>query len=326
MSKLLRKRDRTARLLRMQIVLWQYPHGIEIDEIARKCNVSKRTVYRDLEALETELGIPIWEDGSKRGVTEGYFLPPITFTLPEAMNIFLAARLTQNFSHLYNPSMASTFMKLNTIVPQPLKQQVHNTIEYLEKQPRDERKISNFDKLTRAWLSQHQVKIRYQQVSEEPVESIIEPYYIEPVAWGRSTYIIAYSHQKQAISNYKIDQIVGSVEILRETYKIPADFDINDYLGSAWGIYTDEELVQVKLRFNQKVSKAATGTTWHHSQKTEPQADGATVMTLNIRNTVDFRGWVMGWGENVEVLEPQVLRDQIIEINNAVRNIYLRGQ
>jgi predicted DNA-binding transcriptional regulator YafY len=320
-----RKRDRTARLLRLQMLLWQYPHGLEIKDIARKCSISERTTYRDLEALESELGVPIWEDGSKRGISEGYFLPPISFTMTEAMDVFLAARLLQNFSHWYSPGIASTFLKLSAIVPEPLRKQIQDTIEYIEKQPRNERRIRNFDKLVNAWISQHRVKIRYQDLStEEPAEYIIEPYFIEPAAWGRSSYVIANLNTEKTILTFKIDQIIDEVTIEPETYEIPSDFKAIEYLGSAWGIYTDKELVTVKLRFSKKVSKATAETIWHPSQKTEKLGDGSIIITLKVRNTVDFRGWVLGWGENVEVLGPPSFRKQIIRIMDLARGLYKR--
>jgi predicted DNA-binding transcriptional regulator YafY len=93
------KRDRIARLLRLEILLCQHPSGLEVNEIARKCMISKRTAYRDLATLESELDVPIWENGSKRGIAEGYFLPPIIFTQAEAANIFLAVRKMRQFRY-----------------------------------------------------------------------------------------------------------------------------------------------------------------------------------------------------------------------------------
>ena len=114
-SRVIRQRDRTARLLYLQILLWHHSQGIDVKEIARSCATSLRTVYRDLVALESELKVPIWQEGSKRGLMEGYFLPPIAFRQEEAINIFIASRLMQNYSYLYNPSVISTFMKLSSI-------------------------------------------------------------------------------------------------------------------------------------------------------------------------------------------------------------------
>jgi predicted DNA-binding transcriptional regulator YafY len=319
-----KRSDRTARLLKLEILLSQNPGGLDIEEIARRCSVTARTVYRDLKALERELKFPIWEQGTKRGVVEGIFLPPITFNWTEAMTIYLSSRLMQNMSHLYNPSIASTFMKLNTIVPQPLRQQIQNTIEYIEKQPRDDRKIRNFNKLTEACLHTFKVKLMYHRLSEDkPIERIIEPYTIEPSVLDRSNFVIGYCHLDKAIRTFNIDRIIGNVLLLEnERYNIPPDFNITDYLGSAWNIYIGEKFETVKLHFKARVSKAIMETIWHPSQKIEFQSDNSIIMTLGVQNTMYFRHWIMGWGEDVEVLEPESFRNHVIHTAQAMLSLY----
>jgi predicted DNA-binding transcriptional regulator YafY len=228
-----RKRDRTARLLKLQVLLLQNPDGLKIEEIARKCLVSTRTAYRDLEALESELDVPIWEDGSKRGVSEGYSLPPIPFTLAEATIIFLAARLMHRYSPQYEPDIASTFMKLNSVVPEPLRKQIQNTINWMEKQPRDEKRTFIGKKLVEGWVSQHRVMIRYRDsTDQEPTEHIIEPYFIEPATPGGSSFVIAYCHLEKLIRIFYVSHI-EDIHIISETYVMPSDFDAIDYLSSA---------------------------------------------------------------------------------------------
>ena len=319
-----KRSDRTARLLKLELILSQNPDGLEVEEIARRCSVSPRTVYRDLKALEYELEFPIWEEGSKRGVVEGFFLPPITFTTTEAMTIYLAARMMQNLSHLYSPSISSTFMKLNTIVPQPLRQQIQNTIEYIEKQSRDERKIKNFNKLAEACLHTHKVKMTYQRLSDENQKvHIIEPYAIEPSLLDRSNYVIANCELEKGIRTFNMDRIIGDVISLeKEKYILPANFNVTDYLGSAWNIHIGEPYETIKLHFNARLSKAIQDTIWHPSQKIEQQQDGSTIMTLGVQNTMYFRQWIMGWGNEVEVLEPKSLRNRIIEITGSMLELY----
>ena len=57
------KRDRLARMTRVIQLLNAHPEGIAPAEIARRIDVSVRTVYRDLKAIEGELGLPVWSDG-----------------------------------------------------------------------------------------------------------------------------------------------------------------------------------------------------------------------------------------------------------------------
>jgi predicted DNA-binding transcriptional regulator YafY len=317
-----RKRDRTARLLKLQVLLWQSPHGITIGEMARKCTVSERTIFRDLKALESELNVPLWEEGSKRGLLEGYFLPPVNLTLLEAINIFLASRLMLQHLQVYNPHIVSTFMKINTIVPQPLRRHVQDTIDYMETLPINERRFKNFEKLTNAWLSHHQVKFNYQEMGDDTTERIVDPYFIEPSLWGHSSYVIACDHQTKTICYFKTDQIISNVVILDETYETPPDFNINNYYDYAFGVFTGEETLNIKLRFHPRVSKMIKRTVWHPSQVVEQQLDGSIIMTLKTRNAIYLRGWILGWGMNVEVLEPKMLRNQIIRIITALRSIY----
>jgi len=326
MSKGDRKRDRTARLLKLQILLWQNRDGLKIKELAQRCSVNERTVYRDLEAIESELGVPVWGEGSKRGVVEGYALPPIPFTLLEALNIFLSARLMQNYSRRYNPHMASAFMKLNSVVPSPLREQIQKTIDWMNKQPRNDKQLVILGKLAEAWVSQHQVLIRYKALAEEePTERVIESYFIEPAAPGHSSYVIAYCHRAGSIRTFKVERI-EDIQILDDTYAIPPDFDVIDYLGSSWGIVVDGEAETIKLRFSPQIARIIAETVWHPSQVLEPQSDGALIMILKVTNTIDLQAWILGWGEEVEVLEPAGLRKSIAKTAKALLSVYTKKQ
>ena len=317
-----KKRDRTARILKIQVLLGQNPSGLKIEEIARRCSVNKRTVYRDLKALEAELNVPIWQDGNKRGLIQGYHLPPIPFTLAETMNIFLAMRLMQNYSGWYDPNIASTFMKLNSIVPPMLRAQITNTIAWTEKQPKNEKLIHIFEMLIQAWVSQHRVKILYQDLTEtEPQEHIIEPYFIEPTTRSRASYIIAYCNDKKSICSFKMSRI-EKIQILHETYVIPPDFNAIEYLSSAWVLFLEEPVEKVKLHFKPRLRRPIQEALWHSTQVMKPQEDGSLIMELSVNNTYDFRSWILGWGDEVEVLEPIKLRNQIILINESVHQMY----
>jgi predicted DNA-binding transcriptional regulator YafY len=316
------KRDRTARLLRIQVLLGQNPDGLTIEEIARKCSTCSRTVYRDLEALESELQVPIWAKGSKRGVVESYQLPPVSFTIPEAMNITLAARLMQSHSRWYDPHQSSTLMKLKTVVPAPLKKQIQDIIEWMEKQPRDIRQIDVSDKLAEAWISQHQATIRYREsAKKEPREITIEPYFIEPSTPGNSGFVIANNKLKKAICTYKIS-CIEHVKTENAAYTIPSDFNALQYLSAAWEVFDNEPAEIVRLRFRSQLSRDLSSSIWNPTQVIEPQEDGSSIVTLRVNNNADFRSWILGWGDEVEVIQPEALRNYVIRINKSTCELY----
>jgi predicted DNA-binding transcriptional regulator YafY/transposase len=326
LSALNRKNDRTARLLKLQLLLSQYPRGISTEQIAQKCSISKRTVYRDLAALEYDLGVPIWENGNTRGITEGYFLPPVSFTLQEAMNLFICIRLMRTYSYLHKDDIISTFLKLNSIVPPPFKKLIQNTLEYIENQPQDKRRADNYSKIIKAWISRNRVKISYQKINEEsPQEHIIEPYFVESSAVNRTSFVIAYSHLFKSIYTFNISRIMGEVTISGDTYTVPADFNEINYLSSAWSVFNQGELQTVKLRFAATIGRVIMDTPLHPTSTFEIQNDGSVLVTLTVLISMDFLSWILAWGDDVEVIAPVTLRNWVIEINQSVRRLYSKN-
>jgi predicted DNA-binding transcriptional regulator YafY len=318
------KNDRIARLLYLQMLLWRNSQGLKIEEIAQKLGVSKKTVYRDLRTLEVKLNIPLWEERSRRGIVEGYFLPSINLSTAEAMNIFLAVRMMSHLSSGHNPGVISTYMKLSTIVPEFLRKHIQCTLGYIEKRPKSEKARSNFDKLTNAWLFQHRIRIRYQEFADnEPEEYLIEPYFIEPVSFIHSCLVIAYCPAKESILAFNLDNIVGDVMIETATYQIPADFDPVEYLGSAWGIQGDNEMQVIKLHIKSRVDKFLFDLNINSSLPyNEVQKDGSVIATLKVRDINHFCRWMIKFYDELEVLEPPMVRSRVRKIGQGLVKTY----
>lgn len=314
--------DRTARLLKVEHLFCQNPKGFTAQEIADKCGVKKRTAYRDINALESEVGLRFWKDGPRWRLMEGQMLPPIRLTQPEALNIFLAARLMLSYAHRYDPHVASIFTKLNSIVQPPLRDEIQKTLDWMQQQPKSEKYLRILSAVVEAWLSRRQVKISYWELeAEKPEERIIDPYFIEPSAISHAVYVIAYCYSESKLRRFKIERI-EAIEATSVTYVIPADFDANAYFGSAWGIVVENEVKTVKLKFTSELARIMVETKYHPSQIVEMERDGSLIMTLRVGNTVELYSWIMGWGEKVEVLEPQELRREIIMSAKAMLGVY----
>jgi predicted DNA-binding transcriptional regulator YafY len=306
------KRDRSARLIRLVNVLFQNPQGLPVDSIAQKCGVCLRTAYRDLEAVDTEMSYKIWQDDKIRGLVKDQFLPPISFSPVEALNIFFAARLMLNYTQKYDPNIASIFTKLASIVSPNLRQSFQETLDWMQKQPRDDEYLKKMFILAECWIKRHKVKISYRSYNKDKAaERMIEPYFIEPVASGHASYVVAFCHLTKEIRTFKIGRI-ESIVATAEEYVIPADFDANAYFQPSWGIITGEPQV-VKLKFVKELTRIVQETPWHPSQRLELKKDGTVIMTLNVADSWDFRSWILGWGERILVLQPASLRKEITQ-------------
>lgn len=87
--------NNTKRLSRLTAILTQLQTKrlLTATELSQKFSISKRTVYRDIKALE-QAGIPILtEEGKGYSLMEGYRIPPVTFSEREANALITAEQL-----------------------------------------------------------------------------------------------------------------------------------------------------------------------------------------------------------------------------------------
>ncbi|NLE09540.1 MAG: YafY family transcriptional regulator [Dehalococcoidales bacterium] len=314
---------KTERLIKIWVILHNNPQGYTVQEMAERFDVDIRTIYSDLKALDSELGIPVFDDDDKRWkLNYEKMLPPLRFTIPEALNIFLAVRLMVGYSKRYDPNMDATFSKLGSILPKPLGEQVQKTVDWMHGFRTDEKYLRTLSELARVWVEQKRVTISYRSFeAHQASERTIEPYFIQPAAAGHSSYVVALCRKVNEIRNFKVERI-ESIQIMQDKYTIPEDFDANKYFDSSWGIIVEGEAKTIRLKFDAGIARIFEETIWHPSQMLKRQKDGSLLMTLQVMDTVELYSWILSWGERVEVLEPKELREDIINTAEAMSKVY----
>lgn len=321
-----RKFDRTARLLKLEHMLYQNKDGFSIKELIEKCDTSRRTIYRDLAALQSELNIPIWQNGRKFGIMEGFYMPPIRFSNLEAFYVFQASRLMYKYTHKYDKNIVSILIKLNSIVSDPFRKHITQTIELMQKQPRDEKLINNIARLSQAWQSGLQVIIEHRMPKAQNAEKItVDPYFIEPSADRHASWLIGYCPSTTSMRNFKISRIEN---VTITDIKITPNDGFNGavYLSNYWHIPHVSKNVNkpttVKLKFNSVAGRIIEEAIWHPTQILNHQDDGCVIMTLKILETKQIQDWILQWGNDVEVLKPKALRKMIINTIKSMARIY----
>jgi AcrR family transcriptional regulator len=193
------KRDRLARFYRVLAVLDAHREtGVHVEEVARRVGMSKRTVYRDLVALESEMAVPLWNDGHGTwGIAADALLPPLKLTLLEAMAVVISARLMARYADKYDPDLAAAFQKLEEGLPPALAAPVERALSFLATRPRDERFSRHVHQLTRAWAERRVVTFtyapaRYADAERAPRLARVRPYLIEPSLQTHALYLIGY--------------------------------------------------------------------------------------------------------------------------------------
>ncbi len=310
------KRDRLARLLSVLRVLHAHgDSGVRPSEIARRTGMATRTVYRDLKALETEMQVPLWSENGRWGVQPGAFLPPLRLTLPEAMAVFLSARLVTRYADKYEPNLASAFVKLEEGLPDALREHVERTLDDLAQRRLDTEFNSHVEDLTRAWAQRRVVRFRYAPAAYDGAErqprwAEVRPYLLEPSLATHALYLIGHDETRDAIRTFKVERILD-LSLTPRTFEAPVAADLAATLRRAWDIIADQPETEVVLRFAPGVSARVREATWHPSQSVRELGDGSLEWRATVAGTIEIRLWILSWGDEVEVIRPEALRDDV---------------
>jgi predicted DNA-binding transcriptional regulator YafY len=322
------KRDRLARMLRVVGVLRGHPEGIRPAEIARRTGVATRTVYRDLRALETEVGVAVWSEDGLWGVVGEEFLPPLKLTLDEAMAVVLSARLMVRYADKYDPDLAAAFEKLEGVLPQPLAEHVERTLDVLAQHPRDAGFSERVHRLTRAWAERRVVTLEYEPARYAPESAarsaVVRPYLIEPSLQTHALYLIGWDENRDALRTFKIERI-RDVALTPRTFEMPEGDGLESALRRAWDIIADQPPTEVVLRFSPAVAARVGEATWHPTQQIAQGEDGSLTWRATVAGTIEIRLWILSWGDDVEVLGPPELRKDVAQTHRRAGERYAAG-
>ncbi len=291
-------------------------------DMAERLGVDRTLIYRDRIELTGQYPIEKDEEG-RYHIPRSKLISEIKINLNEALTLYLAARRASRQTRFYHPYAASAIEKLAATLRQPMTAKLLKAADAVLKQEKDPERIRIIEILAQSWVEQRKVRVRYQPLGMDEFRNhVIHPYLIEPSIWSDSVYVIAYSEVTERITPFKIDRIDSAV-LSGETFEIPADFDDEQLLKHAWGIWVgDKEPVTVKLRFNREAARRVKESIWHPLEKVEDTDDGGCLWSADVAEWREMLPWVRGWGADVEVIEPKALRDSLIREAQGLAELY----
>jgi predicted DNA-binding transcriptional regulator YafY len=169
-----------------------------------------------------------------------------------------------------------------------------------------------------AIISVKKIKTIYTSLSSGRSERIIRPYGI--INYKGSPYLVGYCENRKRILSFKISRF-QSVELLNDKYVIPEGFSLNEFAGNSLGIYNDD-IFSLKLRIDWPMSYIISEKKWVDNQVINWIDDKTIIFEAEMAGKTEIISWILSMGENVNVLEPVYLKDEIRSIlSNMINNI-----
>ncbi len=316
---------KAGRLVELQRTFWSKPEKVWTTEVlAEKIDVHPRTVRKYLKELSGSGALPIYQDGRGWKLAEDARMEilPVRFQLEEAVAVYLAARLLTRHVGESSPAVRSAVAKMSMVVPPELREACTRLADRVDP-GKDAATAAVFRTMVNAWIFHRVVNVTYESRTRgESHELEFRPYLIEPSALGSSVYVVGRADPPGNVRVMKLARI-KIARMLQATFVPPPKGELLDRLDKAWAIWmTEDDPVEVHLRFTPAVASRLQETRWHPSQQLTPNADGSVDMRLAIASTVEIINWVLGWGANCEVLEPRELRDRIAGEHREAAKVY----
>jgi predicted DNA-binding transcriptional regulator YafY len=286
--------------------------------LAEKCEVSRRTIYRDLDTLAAA-GIPVRYRPDRQGYqlarTCAYQLP--TLDEKEVLALLILVRQWKGGAGLDLLRHAHDgAVKLVQALPPDVRNRVLTRAEPVPHEtnfsslPRDRKLV--YDAILDALAQRFQIRIWCRDAAAEMQETTKLSLYRLVLARG-IWYVVGRSTLHRQVRVFRIPWI-DRVTSTSDPYTIPPRFNLERFVGLAWSMERGKDRHEVWLRFSAQLAPEIREVVWHRSQRLAELPDRRVDLHLVIDGLDEIVGWVLGFGDQVEVLAPHELRERVVAI------------
>lgn len=264
-------------------------------ELATHFEVSIRTIYRDIETLSAS-GIPVYMNKGKGGgisLLSNFVLDKALITEEEKKEMLasLHAIKTVGFEE-----QATALKKLKTFFGSDNADWIEVDFSFWSD---GEKEAEIFKELKTAIIEKKEICFQYTSIHEAAIERTVEP--LKLIFKGTSWYLYAYCKLRKDYRFFKLKRIKALIVLDSQFTRKAPERVLNDTC------LKKENLILVKLKINKEAAYRV------HDDFTnyETMADGSFL----VEGTFECNEWLIyhliSYGENLEVLEPVELKQQI---------------
>lgn len=321
--------SKLSHLLEMIITL-QYKPLTSASELAEILGVDKKTIYRYIDSLN-EANIPVH---TKKGRYGGFYLDdefcmkPNNLSEEELKAIIMASEiLTKENGFNYENELKNAVAKIKKVeinAKPELQHMVKDKGFKLDRIGCIENLDENIAKVNYAMQKGRTLSITYYSVNKNStVVHKVDPYNL--VFHKGDWCLIGYSYYLNCVETFKFSRI-RRIKSTNEIYMKPVTFSLKEYLDKNKSKSNLDEIdIKIKFSSNSNVSDFIKDNIRYDNREIEENKDGNIVLKFSVADFEDVKEWIMGFGAEVEVVEPQSLRDQILNDIEMMLKIYKKS-
>jgi predicted DNA-binding transcriptional regulator YafY len=309
------------------LLLLQVQRRITAGELAKRLEVSERTIHRDMDAL-SGAGVPVFAERGNGGgwsLMEAYRTNLTGLNHSEIQTLFLS-KPPQLLTDLgLHQASEGALIKLLAALPsmsrrdaEYARQRIHIDTAGWRNSPEN---VAPLPSLQEAIWQEREIQFVYERVGCEPAERIVAP--LGLVAKGSVWYLVA-THD-QAARTYRVSRI-RDVRMTDRPANRPADFDLVYYWKqSAAEFKASLPRFYAKIRVSPVVlySMIYLGRASRVEKSGPPDVDGWRTLDIRFDTEEEACQFVLSFGCEAEVLDPESLRTKVIAGAQSILDHYV---
>ena len=326
---------RNAEVIRQWTILREIERargaGVTIDELAALCDVTTRTIRRDLQALE-EAGFPLFDDktrddGKTRWLVNGQAFKGLSagLTVSELCALYFSRTLLESLSGTpFRDDVESAFEKLSSALTPHMRQFLDQLPRVIatkgdparrKDDPKQQRLIA---RALEATLQLRQANILYHSKSSERTKTyLVHPYRLAFAQGG--LYLLAYVPEYGEVRTFAVERL-QELSLLEERFTPVEDLPDTAFPHSL-GVHSGPP-ERVEIEFQPAAADYVRSREWHASQSLRDDASGRLLMTLDVCLDRALRSWILSFGPFARVVAPAALAKEIAEQFEEARARY----
>lgn len=332
---------RNAEVIRQWTILREIERargtGAAIDDLASLCNVTTRTIRRDLQALE-EAGFPIYDDrsrddGKTRWVINGNAFKGLAagLTLSELCALYFSRTLLESLAGTpFRDELETAFDKLASTLTPHMRQFLDQLPHVIASKPdplrrrlgRDQSQVQSIvARALEATLHHRQATFTYHSKSSDRIKSYLAHPYRLAYAQG-GLYLLAYVPEYQEVRTFAVERM-QEITLLEERFTPLEDLP-DEAFPHSMGVHSGAP-EQVEIEFQASVTDYVMAREWHPSQRVESSDDGSVTMTLRVCLDQSLQSWILSFGPFARVIAPASLARAVAAQLEEASAQYSRG-
>lgn len=309
--------DRLQRIYKLHRVISARRHPVPRTTLEQELECSRATVKRIIQEMKLYFNSPLEYDRERNGYYydtqdgQTFELPGVWFNAAELHALLTTQQLLEQMqpglldSHL-NP-LKKRIEKL-LAAGQHDGGEIARRVRILRMAGRNT-SGEHFQTVAGALLQRKRLAIRYHgRGKDEETQREISPQRL--THYRDNWYLDAWCHQRDALRSFAVDRL-REAKALEKRAKDIAEKELDAHFASSYGIFAGKPKHTAVLRFTPQRARWVAEEQWHPQQQGRLLQDGGYELRIPYSDPRELVMDILKHGAEVEVVEPEPLRDEV---------------